>query len=99
MEKGTPHPAPDQAHRILQLATPEGSLESSLKEKLKVQGVEFNPVPEEELVEKLSKERVSRLSSLLGTFLNHAKSSNLDQGEIVQRSRDQKDRGRSERFP
>ena len=76
----------------------KGVLESSLKEKLKVQGVEFNPVPEEELVEKLSKERVSRLSSLLGTFLNHAKSSNLDQGEIVQRSRDQKDRGRSERF-
>ena len=71
-----------------------GVLESSLEQKLKEQGVEFNPVSEKELAEKLSKERISRLSSLLGTFLNHAKSSNLDQGEIVQRSKDQKDRDR-----
>ena len=76
----------------------QGVLESRLEEKLREQGVLFNPVPVEELVERLSKERISRLASLLGTFLNHAKSSNLDQGEIVQRGRDQKDRDRARCF-
>ena len=44
----------------------KGVLESRLEAKLREHSVELNPVPEE----KLSKERISRLSSLLGTFLN-----------------------------
>ena len=76
----------------------KGVLESSLEAKLREHGVEFNPVPEEELVEKLSKERISRLSSLLGTFLNHAKSSNLTHEEILERANGQKDKERTECF-
>ena len=73
----------------------KGVLESSLEAKLREHGVELNPVPEEELVEKLSKERISRLSSLLGTFLNHAKSSNLNHEEILERAKGQKDKDRT----
>ena len=76
----------------------KGVLESSLERALRERGVEFNPVPVEELVEKLSKERISVLASLLGTFLNHAKSSNLTHGEIVERAKDQKDKDRSQCF-
>ena len=75
-----------------------GVLESSLEAKLREQGVEFNPLPAEELVQKLSKERVSRLSSLLGTFLNHAKSSNLTHEEILARAKGQKDNDRTQCF-
>ena len=75
-----------------------GVLESSLEVKLREQGVEFNPLPAEELVQKLSKERVSRLSSLLGTFLNHAKSSNLTHEEILDRAKGQKDNDRTQCF-
>ena len=76
----------------------KGVLESSLERALRERGVEFNPVPVEELVEKLSKERISVLASLLGTFLNHAKSSNLTHGEIVEKAKDQKDKDRSQCF-
>ena len=75
-----------------------GVLESSLEAKLREQGVEFNPLPAEELVQKLSRERVSRLSSLLGTFLNHAKSSNLTHEEILARAKGQKDNDRTQCF-
>ena len=74
------------------------TLESILEQELRDRGVQFNPVPEEELVRKLSKEKLSVLSSLLGTFLNHAKSSNLDHAEILRRVADQRDRKRSQRF-
>ena len=76
----------------------KGVLESGLERTLREQGVEFNPVPEEELVKKLSRERISRLSSLLGTFLNHAKSSDLDHDEIIQLGKDQNDRDRTKCF-
>ena len=76
----------------------KGVLESSLEAKLREWGVKFSPIPVEELVEKLSKERISRLSSLLGTFLNHAKSSNLTHDEIQKRAKGQKDKGRTECF-
>ena len=73
-------------------------LESNLERKLREQGMEFNPVPEEELVKKLSRERLSRLSSLLGTFLNHAKSSNLNHEEILSRANGQRGRNRTKCF-
>ena len=74
------------------------TLESSLEQALRDRGVQFSPVPEEELVRKLSKEKLSVLSSLLGTFLNHAKSSNLDHDEILRRARDQRDKNRTQCF-
>ena len=40
----------------------------------------------------------SRLSSLLGTFVNHAKSSNLTNSEILEQAKDQKDNERSQCF-
>ena len=76
----------------------KGILESSLEAKLQEHGVEFSPLPEEELVQKLSKERISRLSSLSGTFLNHAKSSNLTHEEILDRAKSQKDKDRTRCF-
>ena len=76
----------------------KGVLESSLEQKLREQEVEFNPVPYEELVRKLSQESLSQLSHLLGTFLNHAKSSNLNHEEILGRANGQKDRDRTECF-
>ena len=74
------------------------TLESSLEQALRDRDVQFSPVPEEELVRKLSKEKLSVLSSLLGTFLNHAKSSNLDHDEILRRARDQRDKNRTQCF-
>ena len=72
----------------------KGVLESSLEQKLSDLGVKFDPVPEQELVSKLSQERLSWLSHLLRTFLNHAKSSNLSHKEILGRAGNQKDKGR-----
>ena len=74
------------------------TLESSLEQVLRDRGVELNPVPVEELVRKLSKEKLSVLSSLLGTFLNHAKSSDLDHEEILGRSKNQNDKKRTQCF-
>ena len=74
------------------------TLESSLEQALRDRGVQFSPVPEEELVRKLSKEKLSVLSSLLGTFLNHTKSSDLDHDEILRRARDQRDKNRTQCF-
>ena len=76
----------------------KGMLEGSLEHSLKGHGVKFNPVPTEELVKKLSRERLSRLSHLLGTFLNHAKSGDLDHEEILKRGNAQKDKDRTQCF-
>ena len=73
-------------------------LESTLSQKLRETGVEFHPVPPEVLVKKLASERISRLSGLLGTFLNHAKSSDLRHEEIIAKATDQKDKDRTECF-
>ena len=75
-----------------------GVLESSLEQKLSELGIKFNPVPEQELVGKLSQERLSWLSHLLRTFLNHAKSSNLSHDEILGKAADQKDKDRTRCF-
>ena len=76
----------------------KGVLASSLEQALKTHGVDIHPVPTEELVKKLSQERVSRLSRLLGTFLNHAKSADLDHEEILRRANKQRDKNRTSRF-
>ena len=76
----------------------KGVLESSLEQKLSDLGVKFDPVPEQELVSKLSQERLSWLSHLLRTFLNHAKSSNLSHKEILGRAGSQKDKHRTRCF-
>ena len=76
----------------------KGMLEGSLEHSLKGHGVKFNPVPTEELVKKLFRERLSRLSHLLGTFLNHAKSGDLDHEEILERGNAQKDKDRTQCF-
>ena len=76
----------------------KGVLVSSLEQALKTHSVDIHPVPTEELVKKLSQERVSRLSRLLGTFLNHAKSADLDQEEILRKANEQKDKNRTSRF-
>ena len=76
----------------------KGTLESTLEQKLQDEGVTFKPVPPEELVKRLSSERLSRLSHLLGTFLTHVKSSNLDHEEILARAKGQKDKDRAKCF-
>ena len=76
----------------------KGVLESSLEQKLSELGVKFDPVPEQALVRKLSQERLSWLSHLLRTFLNHAKSSNLSHKEILGRAGNQKDKDRTRCF-
>ena len=73
-------------------------LTSTLTDNLQAHGVQLNPIPEQELIHKLSKERISTLSSLLGTFLNHAKSSNLDHPELLIRTTGQKDTKRAACF-
>ena len=69
-----------------------------MEQALRDRGVELNPVPVEELVRKLSKGKLSVPSSLLGTFLNHAKSSDIDHEEILGRSKNQNDKKRTQCF-
>ena len=74
------------------------TLLDTLERQLLDAGVEFDPVPVEELVERISRERISWLTHLLGTFLNHAKSGNLTQEEIEERARGQRDQRRTRHF-
>ena len=74
------------------------TLLSALEQRLLEAGVEFDPVPIEELVERISRERISWLAHLLGTFLNHTKSGNLNNEAIEQRAREQRDQRRTRHF-
>ena len=74
------------------------TLLDTLERRLLQAGVEFAPVPVEELVERISRERISWLAHLLGTFLNHAKSGNLSGEEIEERARSQRDQRRTRHF-
>ena len=74
------------------------TLLDTLERRLVEAGVEFDPVPMEELLELISRERISWLAHLLGTFLNHAKSGNLTKEEIEQRAREQRDQRRTRHF-
>ena len=74
------------------------TLLDALERRLLEAGIEFDPVPVEELVERISRERISWLAHLLGTFLNHAKSGNLSGEEIEERARSQRDQRRTRHF-
>ena len=76
----------------------EGSLQGTLKAKLDELGVEFHPVPTEELVKRLSEERISWLARLLGGFLHHVKSGDLSREEIDLRGGKARDPGRAQAF-
>ena len=70
----------------------------TLRQKLQEAGVEFKPIPRDQLIAKLGRERISPLCSLLCAFLNHAKSSNLSHEELVGRIDRASDRKRAEAF-
>ena len=74
----------------------KGVLLETLQAKLEEAGVEFNPIPHEELVKKLAQHRISRLAGLLKTFLNHVKTNGLTLDEL--RSRVRGDQRRNECF-
>ena len=76
----------------------DGTLLTGLEERLRKHGVEFAPVPTQELIEELSAEKLSVLSRLLGTFLHHVKSADLSEQEVERRTTLAKDRRRAERF-
>ena len=75
-----------------------GTLLETLQANLEELGVEFNPVPTEELVQQLSQERINWLAHLLGGFLHHVKSANLSRAEIEGRAQNARDRKRTQRF-
>ena len=70
----------------------------ALETRLRAEGVEFDPVPVDKLVGRLSEERISWLGHLLGTFLNHAKSADLSEEEIRRRVGNDGDRERAQLF-
>ena len=70
----------------------------ALEEKLRAEGMEFDPVPVDDLVGRLSQERFSWLGLLLGAFLNHVKSADLSEDEVRRRVRRDDDRERANPF-
>lgn len=76
----------------------QGLLLRNLKEKLTQRGIELEPVPVEQLVRKLSQTRIRRLAGLIGTFLTHAKSGNMPEGEIREAAHNHGDSSRTEHF-
>ena len=76
----------------------ERTLLKTLGDNLRELGVEFHPVPVEELVKKLAGERITWLAHLLGVFLNHAKSGKLTREEIDLRGQKARDPQRTELF-
>ena len=76
----------------------KGVLLQKLEENLIQRGVKLEPVPLEELVQKLSETRIRWLAVLIGTFLNHAKSGNMSEGQILAAARNQGDKSRTGHF-
>ena len=67
----------------------KGTLLSGLRTKLENLGVTFERIPEEDLVNKLREYlKFSRLSRLLGTFLNHVKTGDLQPKDLKARARE-----------
>ena len=76
----------------------EESLLPVLRQRLEEARVDFQPIPREQLIARLGRERISPLCSLLCAFLNHAKSSNLPPEELERRAQDASDRKRANAF-
>ncbi len=64
----------------------QGTWRASLREKLEANGVALVPMPRQEMLSLLSETKISRLSGLLATFLNHVKTSNTDLEELKSRA-------------
>ena len=64
-----------------------GVWRASLREKLEANEVALVPMPRQELLSLLSDTKISRLSGLLATFLNHVKTSNTDLDVLRARAR------------
>lgn len=66
-----------------------GELLETLRAELEKEGVNFEPVPHEELVKKLAQQkwRISKLAYLLRTFLNHFKTNSFTLDELRNRIR------------
>ena len=75
-----------------------GTLLDSLRASLDAEGVEFNPVPRNELLSMLKSQTDSNLSQWLETFLGHVKTNNLSMEELRNRANDQGDVRRTHRF-
>ncbi len=76
----------------------QGILLETLRRRLEDAGVGFNQVPRQELVQRLTKERVSWLAGLLATFLNHVKGGDISSSRLRARAKQGKNRWRSEGF-
>ena len=76
----------------------QGSILNTLEARLTSHGVIFSPVSREELVAKLAKQWISRLSKLLVTFLHHVKTSGHKPDELRTLARSIGDRKRNIRF-
>lgn len=64
-----------------------GTWRSTLLSELEVRGVVLSPVPRQDLITLLSETKIRRLSGLLATFLNHAKTSNVSADVLESRAR------------
>ena len=76
----------------------KGVLLHSLRQTLEDQGVKFEPVPRQELLEKLAGQSVSWLGLLLAAFLNHVKTSGLTSDQLRKRARSHQDSPRCQSF-
>ena len=65
----------------------QGTWRASLRERLEASGVALVPMPRQELLALLSDTKISRLSGLLATFLNHVKTCNTDLEVLQARAR------------
>ena len=75
-----------------------GIWRSSLRSQLEANGVGLAPVPRHDLIERLSEVRISWLSGLLATFLDHVKTSNSGPDLLRARARQRRDPQRALAF-
>ena len=73
-------------------------LRRRLRQQLEEAGVTFEPVPLRTLLLELGRWQISWLAQLIGTFLNHVKTSGISADTLRARARDSGDRTRSEAF-
>ena len=67
----------------------QGILLETLRQRLEEEGVRFNQIPRQKLVQSLTKERVSWLAGLLATFLNHVNGRGISSDRLRARIRDE----------